>query len=513
MTQAMPLRNAEAPLVQSGITGEQDRSYEQEYGSHMGAVRSAKDGTVTKVTSDAIEVKYSDGSKETHELYQNFPMNRKSVTGDTQIWVKRAQQIWSTQIQDYAWQPGDETLSIDPDTKDSAWLTVSGYIKHTNDKQLLKVKLDSGREVTITEDHSLMVMGETGDLVAAYAGELVCGETRLPIAFPSITSEARRTEIDLGYLIGLFLACGGTEPGQPNLLHFGESVAEHKSQLRDLLRRLGGNPFNFGTTNTGCTMPEMAEFLRSNFGRLGKDRYIPNWVYQTHATFRAAIVSGYFAGNGCLWSDAKGAVQLVGASTSLALRDGIVRVLATLGVFATLMDMPRQYNNATWRDAFAFRVLSCHISRLPEWFFYTRRQAELESRLSEQYRNSVFEGIPIPNKAARRMLYAELPCLTNRIYKDASAGFIHKSRIAHIAGPFGDWARGDVLWDRVLSVTPVETQEFVYDLSVVASECFAVNGGIVVHNTFLHQTATVQLGQQFRSGDVAVHFHVETGVL
>ena len=83
LTQAMPLRNAEAPLVQSGIPGEEDRSFEQQYGEHMGALRSAKDGTVTKVTPDAIEVKYADGSQETHELYQNFPMNRKTLVHQT----------------------------------------------------------------------------------------------------------------------------------------------------------------------------------------------------------------------------------------------------------------------------------------------------------------------------------------------------------------------------------------------------------------------------------------------
>ena len=83
ITQAMPLRNAEAPLVQSGIPGETNRSFEQEYGSHMGALRSAKDGTVTRVTPDAIDVKYADGTKETHELYNNHPLNRKTFWHQT----------------------------------------------------------------------------------------------------------------------------------------------------------------------------------------------------------------------------------------------------------------------------------------------------------------------------------------------------------------------------------------------------------------------------------------------
>ena len=501
LTQALPLVNAEAPYVQSGIPGLTDRSFEQEYGSHMGALRSSQGGVVTKVAPDSIEVRNEDGTKETHELYNNFSLNRKSVTGDSQIWVKRRAEVWSTPIGDYDWQVGDETLSIDPDTRDSAWMPITGYTKHTNDKQLLRIVLDSGRAVVITEDHSLMVMGDDGDLVSAYPGEVVCGETRLPIAFPDVVGTARRSEVDLGHLVGIWLACGMTSIPQRNMLMLGEQVEEKQAQLLTLLQRLGGTPTVTGGS-VRCTMPEIAAFLRDNFGRLAGEKHIPNWVYQTHPTFRSAIVSGFFAGNGCLWSDGKGAVQLVGASTSQMLRDGIVQVLSTLGVFATLMDMPRQHINDNWSDAFGFRVISCHIERLPQWFFYSGRQLDLESRLRDVYRNSVFDGIPVPNKAARRVLYGGLLTVPPVIYKEAHLGAVHKRRIVDVSGPFGDWARGDVLWDRVMSITPVETQEFVYDLSVAESECFAVNHGIVVHNTFINQTPIVRPGQTFKPGDL-----------
>ena len=83
LTQALPLENAEAPYVQSGIPGQVDRSFEQEYGNHMGALRSTQGGVVTNVTPDAVEVRYEDGTKETHELYVNHPMNRKTFIHQT----------------------------------------------------------------------------------------------------------------------------------------------------------------------------------------------------------------------------------------------------------------------------------------------------------------------------------------------------------------------------------------------------------------------------------------------
>lgn len=78
LTQALPLKNAEAPLVQSGIPGEEGRSFEDEYAKHMGALRADRPGRVLDVSDDRIRVRYDDGSEEDHDLYHNFPFNRKT---------------------------------------------------------------------------------------------------------------------------------------------------------------------------------------------------------------------------------------------------------------------------------------------------------------------------------------------------------------------------------------------------------------------------------------------------
>jgi len=78
-TQALPIRDAESPLVQSAVPGtDGNESFEEQYAKAMGALRAPKRGVVTAVTDDEIKVRYEDGSEETHELYQNFPFNRKT---------------------------------------------------------------------------------------------------------------------------------------------------------------------------------------------------------------------------------------------------------------------------------------------------------------------------------------------------------------------------------------------------------------------------------------------------
>jgi DNA-directed RNA polymerase beta subunit len=83
-TQALPLASPEAPLVQSAVphTGGK-QSYEELYSSGMGALRASQGGTVTSVTDEEIKVRNADGTEETHELYHNFPFNRKTFFHQT----------------------------------------------------------------------------------------------------------------------------------------------------------------------------------------------------------------------------------------------------------------------------------------------------------------------------------------------------------------------------------------------------------------------------------------------
>ena len=77
-TQALPLVNAEAPLIQSGVFGKPDRSYEDEMGKHMGAVFADDHSQVVAVTPDEIVLRDKDGNKKSIDLYNDAPFNRKT---------------------------------------------------------------------------------------------------------------------------------------------------------------------------------------------------------------------------------------------------------------------------------------------------------------------------------------------------------------------------------------------------------------------------------------------------
>lgn len=83
LTQALPLQNPEAPYVQSGMPDEEDKSYEESYGKHMGAVRSDVGGQVIKVDNDEIHIRGEDGQLHKKEIYNNLPFNRKTFLHNT----------------------------------------------------------------------------------------------------------------------------------------------------------------------------------------------------------------------------------------------------------------------------------------------------------------------------------------------------------------------------------------------------------------------------------------------
>jgi len=81
--QALPLQDAEAPLVQSAYDDDSGRSFENVYGERLGAVRAKGRGVVQAVGKDHVTVRYADGNTQRHDLYNNFPYNQKTYLHNT----------------------------------------------------------------------------------------------------------------------------------------------------------------------------------------------------------------------------------------------------------------------------------------------------------------------------------------------------------------------------------------------------------------------------------------------
>lgn len=97
LTQALPLVSPEVPFVQGEIPGQPGKSFEELYGRHMGAVLSKDAGKVLKVTDDDITVKYNDGTRVAHDLYNHMAGPRKTGVHNTPM-VRAGETVQPNQL-------------------------------------------------------------------------------------------------------------------------------------------------------------------------------------------------------------------------------------------------------------------------------------------------------------------------------------------------------------------------------------------------------------------------------
>ncbi len=82
LSQAMPLRDAEAPLVHP--IDADGKSYYETMGRVSGAVHAdERGGRVVDVTPDGIRVQYEGGESKLHDLYNDYPLARKTMLHNT----------------------------------------------------------------------------------------------------------------------------------------------------------------------------------------------------------------------------------------------------------------------------------------------------------------------------------------------------------------------------------------------------------------------------------------------
>lgn len=80
----VPLDNPETPWV-SVVDPDTGKSIEAKIGALMGLRKAEKDGVVTAVRKDRVEVTYADGTKGSYGLYQDYPNNQKGFINSTPL--------------------------------------------------------------------------------------------------------------------------------------------------------------------------------------------------------------------------------------------------------------------------------------------------------------------------------------------------------------------------------------------------------------------------------------------
>lgn len=125
-TQAMSLQSRMAPFVQTMDPEGGDKTVEERYGSVMGAIRADHDGIVLKVDDDSITLRHPDGSKREVSVYNNFPLNRRSLVNNTPV-VKVGDTVKEGQLLAKSNYTDDNGVSSLGTQLRTGWLSYKGY--------------------------------------------------------------------------------------------------------------------------------------------------------------------------------------------------------------------------------------------------------------------------------------------------------------------------------------------------------------------------------------------------
>jgi intein/homing endonuclease len=275
-----------------------------------------------------------------------------SLAGDTKVWIRGKATSHLITIRDFCELPdgGYETIAVDKFSMQLHWKRVSGRrTRRVGAKRCVRITLERGQSIDMSEDHSLLTIGDYGDLMALSGSQLRVG---MPLVVPFdlsdfkdswttdlatidlrnvdanallgrttciveangfLTNRLRRTRIpldlpitdDLLRIIGLWIAEGGKDPqsrfkglafsiggldGAPALLRryfmaFGASV--NKSPANDFDYRV----------NSSVAYEVFRRLGLFGTAKAGSKRF-PSWFWRLSQRQRRVIVAGLWDGDG-----------------------------------------------------------------------------------------------------------------------------------------------------------------------------------------------------------------------
>lgn len=475
VTQAVPLVHREAPLVQIRDQSGKYETIQEHYGKEYFVPKAPHDGTITEVTSKYIMI-----DKTKVEIYENFPLNLKCPSGDMHINILRVDGfIWRGKIKDYEFKYGDKIQSVELGKKVSNWKPVRAFDWQDNDKVLYDITFKSNRKITVTEDHSLITADAEGNLVPIFPKDCVVGKTKCPVVMMVKPKQPACSfdydTYDYGVFAGLYVAEGWLTGSTINI-----AVAPkfHKVQVKELIeriRRTTACPCVYAT-RISYTDEDLSRWLELNFGRFSDKKFISNAIFNYSTEFIKGFVAGYLGGDGTT-NGSSGSTVISATTKSKQLASDFMDLLSLLGIFTTTRVTDKTTQG--YSQYYTVTILQSAIPEDMDMFFYVSK-------------NEDFKNIFARNKEK----------VTANTRKHGNYGINTAMKRKMTQENIDKWEESDVMWDTIKEMTVAPHEPLVYDIEVGGSNMFAVENGLLIHNTFLTMYPLVKVGDKVKKGDI-----------
>ncbi|GEM_PF-357349 len=299
---------------------------------------------------------------------------------------------------------------------------------------------------------------------------------------------------DWAFFLGLWVAEGSYN--RKDTVRISTSEKE-LPQIEKLVRKLFGRATIYGKKGKGrdiyiCSKALyvlMHDMLGMQDG--GDKKKAPEIAFSFQPSHLSAFLRGYFTGDGGVYENQKGFGTVEASTVSRTLADQLLYLLLCFGVVGRAYDKIEKHGLPSTRICLSGEPLRKFASTIG--FMEGEKTVRL-SRCHDLDIGRWHRGRQIPiNGSMQNFISQNMPdygkCAT--IGQD----ILQRWSDENGSDEFAHLTHSDIYWDRVESVTRVEDEEFVYDISVEPCQNFAGGfGGIFAHNsekniTELFQTA------------------------
>jgi len=395
------------------------------------------------------------------------------------------------------------------------WRRVLECSRHKAPEHLLRISLFSGRQITATDSHSFVVRKDN-TIVPVPGTDLMPGE-RLPVMLhlrdnctrclklKSVVNtggirkrmpDVLRLDESLGWLMGAYLAEGNSTA---NYVSLSNTDPGFLAQIRQFAEKFSFTYNEYDNTRGFALAHDirinstlMSRLLKKTCGTGSRNKKIPQFAYGAAKEFVAALLRGYFDGDGNV-SAKRGMIRA--SSNSAELMNGVMLLLSRFGIFATKQEqrqfsliIPYKYAR-TFQEKIGFSVqkkrqkleLLCGQDLKPKQDF---------TDMISGYGNLFMD---VAKKIGYPTRYVNNFTKRGRIGRAALLRYITifereaKKRGVNINKELSMMKRmaaSDVLWDEIINIEKIKPSSgHVYDLTVEGTETFTTSEGVVTHNT------------------------------
>jgi protein RecA len=265
-------------------------------------------------------------------------------------------------------------------------------LTHNNRKAVLRLRLRSGRAISVTRNHPLRIVSDRGFIVWRKAGEIQKGDTVVSAEFGAAEAAggdglSEDEAVLLGYLVAEGTLCYETS------IRFTNWDLEVSGEFTRLMEQIAGIPVrNYSDREFAVYGKAIRQRFAEEYGLefvRAAGKKVPACVRIAGHKAQRAFLSALFEGDG--WIDPTSTIGLGTASEELARQ--VQLMLYGLGIPATVSS---KYNLKYERDYWSVTVNPAVTGRfIQEVGFRSARRAEqVRKCFKESPRDPQFENIP-----------------------------------------------------------------------------------------------------------------------